>query len=283
MSLSQPTPPDPGQLAGAQSNLIDQAAIEQQKLNTKDYTGPLGYSKYTDNGLTQGFTGAAGDIFNAYQGAQGGAANAASSLGQGFKDFYGKLPDFNAMTSPQVQAQMAALQQQMKPWFNQQEDVLASKLHNQGISSQGGGSADGNDAYANAWRTQNQNENQTMLSGLMQFLPQAQQMAMQAYGAPMQTLAGLLGISQPGAPMSGVSLPYTTQYTPQVQTPAANYAGLAEQQFQQQQNQFQNTMSGLGTIGSGIAGLFGGPAGFGSAIGGLFGLGSQGAGGGGVA
>ncbi len=276
MGLGAPSTPDAGQLAGAQSNLNDQAAIEQQRLNTKNFSGPIGSSTYTNSGLTQGFTGAANDIFNAYQTAQKGAGSAASSLGGLFGDFYGKMPDFNAMTSPQVQAQMKAYQDYQQPFWNMKENNLAGDLHNKGIEQ---GSTAGN----NAWRGLYGAENQGLQGALMNFMPQAQDMALKAYGAPLQTLAGLLGISQPGAPMSGVNLPYTTQYTPQVQNPAANYMGAAEQQFAQQQKQYENFVGGLGTIGSGIAGLFGGPAAMGGAIGGLFGLGGSGAGGGGVA
>ncbi len=284
MGLGAPSPPDAGQLAGNQSNLNQQAGQYTQDLNTKNLDTAFGSNRYTNSGLTQYLSPDVQKLVGQYQNAQEGAGGAASSLGGLFGSLYGQgAPDFNAMSSPLVKSQMDNFQKFMEPTFNRQESNLAAKLHNQGISSEGGGSADGNDAYANAWRSQMGNENQANISALMQFEPQAFQQAIQSYGMPIQTLTSLLGLAQPGAAAQGTQLPFTQQYTPQVNVQPANYIGAREQQFQQQQNQYQNFVSGLGTIGSGVAGLFGGPAGFGSAIGGLFGLGGSGAGGGGVA
>jgi hypothetical protein len=287
MSFSQPSPPDPGITAAIQSNANQNAAQAAADLGRGNLSTPFGSNQYTRDGLTQSLSQPVANQVQQFQNLQDQyhqtqdqvGRNAAFPLTSSFGQLYGSAPDFNAMTSPQVQAQMQAFNNYQRPLWTQQESNLDSKLHNQGIGQ-------GSTAWNNAQRGQMSAEDMAQQGALMNFMPQAQNMALQAYAAPMQTLAGLLNITapgaagMPGAAAAGTQLPFTTAYMPQETIQPANYAGLAQNQFLGQQQQFQNTMSGLGTIGSGLVGALGlGNGG----LGGLFGLGTSGAGGGGVA
>ncbi len=281
MSFSQPTPPDPGISSAIQSNLNQNAAQATSDINRGNLSTPFGSNQYTRDGLTQSLSQPVANQVQQFQNLQDQyhqtqdqvARNAAFPLTNSFGQLYSQPADMLAMSSPLVQAQMQAFNNYQRPLWTQQESNLDSKLHNQGIGQ-------GSTAWNNAQRGQMQSEDQAQAATLLQAEPAAFNQAMQNYALPMQTLSGLLGITAPGAAATGTQLPFTTQYMPQTQIPSANYQGAAQNQFNAQQQQFQNTMSGLGTIGSGLVGAFGlGNGG----LAGLFGLGTSGAGGGGVA
>ena len=176
---------------------------------------------------------------------------------------YNNVPNFLSQSSPQVQAQMAAYQGYMQPFYNMQTSNLNSMLQNQGIPQ-------GSQAWNNAQMGLDTSMNQGAQSALMNFEPQAFNQAVANYQIPLQTASGLLNS---GAPASLNQSFYNTPQSGFSQPP--NYQQAAQAQYQAQQNQFQNTVGGIEQLGSGLLGVAGGPAGIGAGIGGLFGLGGN--------
>ena len=270
MSLSQPNAQEtnPAILAPIQQAFNEQAGVNQIGLNAINQVTPFGSLTYTGtpgNGMyaTQELTPQLQTLLNQFQNTQGTIANTASNLAGTFGNLYGQPPDLLGMSSPQVQAQMAAFNSYMQPTYKNQLSNLQSQLQDQGITQ-------GSAAWDNAMRGYYTSQDQANAAALMQFEPQAYAQAVQNYQLPMQTLAGLFGMTSPSASISGVSQPFVNTPTASVQPP--NYQGQAQNYYQNQQNQFQNTMGGLGTLASGLGtGLFGGAGGLGGAIGGLFG------------
>lgn len=273
MSLSQPKAPDAGQTTGIQSQLNQNAAQEQQVLNEKNLHSFAGDTTYTNDGVYQSLSPQIQQLLSQFQGTQGQIGGTASKLASSIfsNPNYTGTPDFTSASAPLVQSQMDAFNKYMAPTYAMQQSNLDAKLQDQGLP-QGGA------AWNNAQRGQALSQDQAAQAALMQFEPQAYQQAVQSYELPLQSLAAMFGMTSPGSGTQGLQLPFTQQYTPQVNLQPANYMGAAQQQFQNQQNQFQNTMSGLGGVGSAVGGMFGLNSG---GLGGLFGIGAGGGGSGG--
>ena len=247
--LSQPSPPDPTATANAQQQYNIQAAKEQQTVNNVNQVNPYGSLTYNQTG-----TDAAGvpsytattalnpqeqALFNTYVGTQQGIGNAANALIGNLGSSLTTPP--NLSTGALTNQMMQWGQQYMQPIFNQQQSNLNSQLASQGITQ-------GSDAYNNAQNLQSRNVNNAYENLFMQAEPQAYQQALSTYQAPIQTLGTLLGQSAPG------SVGQNLVSTPQANIQPPNYASLAEQNYQQQLNQYQNTMAGLFSIPSAVLG-----------------------------
>lgn len=262
MSLSQPKPPDAGLLAYTQTQMNQSAAESQRALNEQNFAGPFGGTNYTNNTVTSWLSPEMQSLVDAFQGTQGKIGAGVNTLAgniAGNANYTG-LPDFTSASAPLVKSQMAAFNDYMQPTYKNQLSNLQSQLAEQGITQ-------GSDAWNNAMRGYYTSQDQANQSALMNFEPQAYSQAVQSYELPLQTLASLFGMTQPGAAVPGTQQPYATQYSPQENIQPANYMGAAQTQFQNQQQQFQNTMAGLGQLGSGLVSGAGG----GNAVSGLFG------------
>lgn len=132
-------------------------------------------------------------------------------------------------------------QKYLQPVFNQQQSNLDSKLASQGITQ-------GSQAWDNAQNLQSRNVNDAYTNLLMQAEPTAYQQAVSSYELPISTLGTLLGQSQPGNVASSLTS------TPSASVQPANYAGLAEQNYAQENAQYGNLMSGLFSIPSAVLG-----------------------------
>lgn len=256
MSLSQPSPPDANATAQTQTMYNQAAAGQNQLLNEVNQNTPYGSLDYSASmsplGIpittaSQNLSPQQQQLLDQYQGTQGQLGSEASSLAGNTAGMYSSAPDFTSASSPLVQQQMAAFNSYMAPTYAMQQSNLNSQLQNQGIGQ-------GSEAWTNAQRGQAQSQDQAAQSALMNFEPQAFNQAVQTYNQPLQTLAGLFGASAP----QGVQQPFVT--TPQTQMQPANYSGLTEQNYQQQNQIYGNTMSGLFGLGSAAikGGLFGG-------------------------
>jgi hypothetical protein len=233
--------------------------------------GTLGY-QYTEtpSGIpeitaSQTLSGPQQGLLNTYQGTQQNLANTGNQLSQNIQGGgYGNVPNFLSQSSPQVQAQMAAYQGYMQPFYNMQTSNLNSMLQNQGIPQ-------GSQAWNNAQMGLDTSMNQGAQSALMNFEPQAFNQAVANYQIPLQTASGLMSA---GTPASLNQSFYNTPQSGFSQPP--NYQQAAQNQYQAQQNQFQNTMGDLGGVFGNLTGANGllGPLvqGAGKGIAGLFGL-----------
>lgn len=255
MSFSQPKSPNPADVAAAQQSINTQAAQTQQRLNMTNQQTPFGSLNYAaDTNSPSGYSAnvqlspAQQAILNNLQGTQqslGGTAGALASNVSGMYSNPAQL-DPSAITNKLMGWQ----QQYIQPIFNQQQSVLDSKLANQGLTP-------GSSGFNNAQNLLARNQGDVTNQFFAQDEPLAFGQEVQKYQLPLQTLQGLLTATQPSGP--------SFQTTPTEQVQPANYMGAAQQNFQNQQSQFQNTMSGLGQVGGAVGGLFGGGWGGGNA------------------
>jgi hypothetical protein len=269
MSMDAPTPPDPTATANAQAQYNTQAAKTQAELNMVGQNTPMGSLTYTQTGTnpdgtpqyTANTTLSAPEqqLFNATTGTQAKVAGDASQLATNLGPSLTNAPNLDPST---ITKQLMGWQTDyMQPYFGQQTSNLDSQLAAQGITQ-------GSQAYDNAERQLQQSQGGTMEQAMAGDEAQAYGQALTSYQAPIQTLGTLLG---EGAPASATS---QNVQTPQEYLQPPNYQGAVEQNYQQQNQQYGNMMSGLfglaGTLGGGIMRMnpfnFGGvPAGGGGA------------------
>ncbi len=236
MSLSQPTPPDPGLTATIQQTLNDEALTKVAGMEQVNVNNPFGTTNW------EGVGGANPTQTQALSPAMQRIFGTARTLGTNANPQYTAPQNFTDLANPLIEQQMAAL----APIFRNERSNLDSKLQNQGL-------AQGSQAWNNAQRGQTAGEAQAIAA----YTPQAIQLAMQNYEMPIQTQGELYALASGKQPQSPI--PQNFQQMP------ANYAGLAEQNYQAQQGQFNNTMQGISNLGS-------------AAVGGLFGLKNPGGG-----
>lgn len=129
----------------------------------------------------------------------------------------------------------------MQPIFNQEQSNLNSQLAAQGITQ-------GSTASDNAQNLFSRNINDAYNSAFANSEANAFNQSVESYQLPIQTLSTLLGQSQPGTVSSSLT------NTPQEQIQPANYEALAQQDYQSQLQNYQNSWSGIAGIGSALAG-----------------------------
>ncbi len=269
-----------------------QAYTPQSNTLLNQFQGTQGQLAPNARNLINTGTNAAQGLYAGFQGI-GDLGNTLTGYGKTLaNNISGGLtqpPNFLAQSSPLVQAQMDAYTNYMAPFYKMQNSNSDSMLQNQGIPQ-------GSQAWNNAKMGLNLSQNQGAQSALMQFEPQAFNQAVTNYALPIQTMGGLAstgagltgqgaqgvqGLLGTGANLASFAQPpgLNTTFYQQPQSgnaQPANYQTASQQQFQNQQNQFQNTIGDLGgllgnltgtggllgpltnSIGNGISGLFGG-------------------------
>lgn len=256
MSLSQPKPPDAGLTSQIQSGYNTGAAGTQQQYNEINQQTPFSSLTYSgapgSQTATQTLTPEVQALLSQYQGTQGQLGGIASGLASGIPGMFASL---NSSVSNAPNLDPSALtnkvmgwgQSYLQPIFDQQKSNLDSQLASQGITQ-------GSTAYDNAQNLQSRNTNDAYTNLEMQAEPQAFSQAVQSYQLPIQSELSALGAELPGmAGLFGASAPQTSPgfvNTPTTQIQPANYAGLAEQNYGQQNQIYSNTMSGLSNVAS---------------------------------
>lgn len=251
MSLfDSPKPPDPTATSNAQQGYNVNAATAQQHENMVNQSNPYGSINYAQTGTNADGTPIFSQnttlspeqqqLLNYQNQAKTSLGGTAANLAANTSDMYSRAPNLDVKTlTDQV---MNEGRSYLQPVFDQQQNTLEAKLQSQGI-------APGSAAWTNANRDQSRNVNDAYTNLLMQAEPQAYNQAVQTYQLPLQTEAALMGGSAPTAP--------TMNATPTAQVQPPNYAGLTEQNYQQQVSQQNSMMNGLfgaaGAIGGGWA------------------------------
>ncbi len=265
MSFTQPKSPDPSATAQMQQGYNYNAAKQQQAINSVNQSTPYGSLTYDkDPNSPAGYSAnvtlspAQQELLNQFQQTQGTLGGAAGNLSKQFDGLFSQAPNLDpSATTNQL---MKWQQDYINPIFKQQQSNTDAQLRNQGLTP-------GSEAYNNAQNLLARNQGDVTNQFFAQSEPLAFNQAVTEYQLPRQTLQSALGFALSGTQPTGPSF----QQTPQETINPANYAGIAQQNFQNQQKQFENTMSGLGQIAGGIGNFAGG-----------WGGGSTGGGGGGI-
>lgn len=260
MSLfDAPKPPDATAVSNAQQGYNVNAGTAQQHENMVNQSNPYGSMNYAQTGTnpdgtpifsqTTTLSPEQQGLLNAQNATKSTLGGAASTLAGNVADMYSHAPNLDVKTlTNQVMNQG---HDYLQPIFDTQQGTLEAKLRNQGI-------APGSEAWTNANRDQSRNVNDAYTKLLMQAEPEAYRQAVSTYQLPGQTLASLMGASAPTNPS------WNATPTANIQPP--NYAGVVEQNYQQQSANHNAMLNGLfgaaGAIGGGWAkGGFGMPGG----------------------
>ncbi len=259
---SAPKSPDPRQTAAAQTGTNIATAIANAYLGNISQTGPTGsidYSQVGDFTYTDPATGESYTIprFQAETTLGPGQEELFANIQQAATDVSGRLGDEFQLGDEATEARLFDLgRQRLDPVFAQRRQGLEQQLANQGVTP-------GSEAYNRALTQLNQQEsdayNQLLLSGRGQAVQE--QIAEQTL--PINELTALLGGQQVSTPQFSVA------QQPQIAT--TDYAGLVNQNFQnqlgvynQQQQAQQGLLGGLFGLGGSLLGGAGAAGGFGT-------------------
>jgi hypothetical protein len=289
MSLGQPKPPNPTDIANASIGVTQQQAGINTGLGQESQAGsnynqydPYGSLTYQQTGTGPGGTPIYSsstnlsptqqNLLNLLQGTKTTAGGSASNLLSGAN--YGAAQPSDVignMTSGITGQRMASYLSASDPFFKTQTEQLDTQLRNQGL-------APGSPAYDNAMRSNTTNQGYAVEGAAANFQPQAFNQATQLYGLPADMATKLASFGAPVDPTaelrSGAAL--------QIQPPNAsgNLSALSsayQNSYQDKQNQYNAMISGLMGIGNGAMNMFSGGGGGAGFLGSLTGAGSAGA------
>lgn len=245
-----PTPPDPMATATAQGDMNVKTAKTQQELNMVDQNTPYGSLKYSQAGtnadgtphfqsdvnlnpmgqqlLDQANTNKlqTGGLASKLLGSNTGALSG-KPLDLGWSATEGKIDQLNRNT--------------LDPQWQQNQNQFEQQMANRGV-------APGSEAYDNASRNFNIGKNNAYDQMYLGGHQQAVSDLTQQYNSPLQTYSTLTTGSQPNNP--------SFQSTPTTGVNGVNYAGMVQDNYNQQ-NANQNAMMG-GLFGLGGAAITGG-------------------------
>jgi hypothetical protein len=252
-----PAPPDPVATANAQQNLNQNTATTQQLLNMTNQVTPQGSLTYSQTGSNT-FTGADGKTYTVPQftatqtlspqeqalfnlGNQTQQNLAQIGVDQSAK--IGNLLNtpFNGDQATEDKLDSLA-SARLDPQFAKEQAQLQTQLANQGI---GIGSAAYNDAMTQFGQTKNDAYNQLYLNGNQQAFNQA----VAERNQPINEITALMSGSQ-------VSNPNFTS-TPQTNVAGTDYAGMVQNQFNDQEQQYNTQMQQQNAMAGGLFGLGG--------------------------
>ncbi len=282
MSFSAPSPPDPTATSNTQQQYNVTAAQDQQKVNSFNQSNPYGSMSYTADpnspsgySLNTSLSAPQQHLLDLQTGTQGTTGQTAQNLAHNTAGMYSQAPNFQPLDPSGLVSQLNNWQQKYEqPLFNQQSSNLEAQLRDQGLTP-------GSEAYNNAKnllaRNQGDVQNQFMTNNIgVGQQAQAQNFGQQVtnYELPLQTEASLFGMSGPTGP--------TFQQTPTAQIQPANYAGAAQNAYQGQLQNYENTWNNIGKLGTAGIGLAMAPMTGGTSLAGMFGGGFGGGGAGNI-
>lgn len=276
MSFSAPSPPDPTQVSNTQQQYNTQAAKTQNQANSYDQSNPYGSVNYVpDASSPSGYrvetnlSAPNQNLLDTQFGTQAIAGQTAQKLLSNSAGMYSQAPNFQALDPSKIAGQLNNWSQQyQQPIFNQQDSNLEAQLRSQGLTP-------GSEAYNNAKnllaRNQGDVTNQYLTSNLGNALQAQQQNFGQQvtnYELPLATAGTLFGAAAPTAPQF--------QQTPTAQIQPANYAGAAQNAYQGQLSNYQNTWNNIGKLAGAGVSLAAAPLTGGTSLAGMFAKGVSG-------
>lgn len=257
-----PKPASPQSVATAQMDINTNALQGTQAAQQTGQTTPFGNLNYVQTGVNPvtgvpQFTAISNlspqqqAILNNLQSTQTQLGGAAGNLTNAAFNMYSDVPDFSEAAGTQTRLNMDRQLAYLTPFFEQQTEQLDNQLRNQGLMP-------GTEAYDRALRTLRDNQNQSVMSFLNQTQPIAFQQARDQYNQPLQTVAGILGLTQPA------SLAQNLLNTPRPSLNPADFVGANTayntanmQNYQARLAQSNAMMQGIFGIGSAMMNPFG--------------------------
>lgn len=243
-----------------------QAAISQTEMNNQNQVTPYGNITYNQTGTAADGTPQFTATTSLSQPMQN-LVNSNISNAQGNSNLEGQLQQNAASTIAKpldlswgaTEANLDALNKNtLDPQWQQQQDQLDQQLYNKGLTP-------GSDGYDTAMRNFNQQKSDAYNNMYLQGHNTAVNDITQQYNSPINTLSALQSGSQVSQPGVG-----QTASTAQTGIQPANYAGLVQQNYQNQLQSQNASMGGLfglgGTLGGGLLQAAGKAGGFGALL-----------------
>ncbi len=251
----KPTPPapmDPTAVANTQQGYNIDAAKTSLAANAIDQTTPFGSLEYKQTGVgpngipiysaTQKLTPEQQGILNALQGQATNLLTNANYGGSNPADVVGSTT--SGITADLLKKNVA----QIQPYMDTARDQLDTKLRNQGF-------APGQPGYDNAMRGLLDSQNRTIQGFEASIQPQAYQQATSSYLLPLTMSASSIGLMNPNAVKQGLTTTPVTNIQPaNYMAAVGQYQDMLEKQYQQQMDQYSNSMSGMFGIPTAILG-----------------------------
>jgi len=257
-----PPPPDPQKTAAAQTGTNVATSIANQQLQNVNQVTPYGNVTYNQTGTyrmfdptskqwfdipkqtaTQTFSPSQQAIFDQSQAAQLNLAGTAADQSAFLKDYLGQPVDLN---NESVESKLFKLgRERLDPALQERRQRLESSLANRGVKM-------GSDAFDRAIELNRQSENDAYNQLLLGGRRQAVQEALTERNQPINEITALLSGSQVSQPQ------FINSQQPQI--PTVDYAGLVQDNYNQQlgiwnqQNAYRNNLVG-GLFGLGAAGI----------------------------
>jgi hypothetical protein len=257
---SAPKTPSVTETAGAQTGSNISTALAQQQLNTINQVGPDGSITYDQTGtyefkdpttgktytlpkLTQTTALSQGQqaIYDAMQGAQTNLANTAQNQSARLDGLLSEPFSLNNETTEARLMELAS--SRLNPQLDRRREQETARLAAQGVRP-------GSTAYDVAMRNLNEGENDAVNQLMLTGRQQAVNELLTERQVPLNEIIGLASGTQVQMPQFGG--------TPQTGLAGTDVAGITQQNFANQQNQYNQNMSNWN-----------------STVGGLFGLGSR--------
>ncbi len=246
----KPQAPDPTKTANTQLGYNTNAAQSTINMNSLDRNGPFGSATFTKdaNGNVTGQNVSLSDAL------QGGANNAQNN----FSALTGNLPTApinfdNNTVGNIVKSNYDAYSALQQPGRDQAQKNLDVTLSDRGIPI---GSEVYNDAQGNLTRANSladQNAAATFLNAAPGLQSQLDANTINQYNAPYTTAANSLGL------LSGLNGLVSPAQQGSASVGSPNYTGLVGQQFDDQTQQYNSDMNGLGSLASTGLGLLTAP------------------------
>jgi len=269
-----PKPPKPApvsQVVAGQTASNQAALTGTQTAQQTSQVTPFGNLNYIQTGVdTNGipqFTAISNlspeqqAILTNLQNTQTELGGAGTNLANAVFNQYSQPPDFSEAAGTQTRINMERQLAYLNPFFEQQTEQLDNQLRNQGLTP-------GTEAYDRALRTLRDNQNQSVMRFLNETQPTAFNQAREQFNQPLQTLGGIMGLTQPA------SLTNNLINTPKPSLNAADYIGANTafnqanmERYKAQVAQQNALMQGIFTLGGAamgvpmIPGMFGGMGG----------------------
>lgn len=248
--VSTPSQPDPAATAAAQGQINKQTAIAQSELNNVNQNTPYGSISYSQTGTaadgTPQYTATTslspdmqGLVNSNIQNATGASSLYNTLLGNAQSTLSKPLD----LSWGATEANLDALNRNtLDPQWQQQSDQLQQQLYNRGV-------VPGSEAYDNAMRDFNQQKSDAYNNMYLQGHQTAVNDLTTQYNSPLNALSALQSGSQVSQPGVG-----QTAQTAQTGIQPANYAGLVQQDYQNQLQSSNAAMGGLFGLGGTLLG-----------------------------
>lgn len=252
-----PKAPDPKETAAAQTGTNVTTALANAQLGNVNQYGPDGSVTYSTNGSRSFTDPTSGATYNIPQYTQTTtlspeqqaikAQNDAASLNLGtianqqsnfLKDYLATPVKLDTAATEARTMELA--NQRLAPVIAQRDEDLRTRLANQGIKA-------GSDAYDRELNTFNQGTNDAYNQLILNGHQQAVQDILTQRNQPLNEISALMSGSQVGMPQFGAG-------TNQPSLPTVDYAGMVDQNYQNQMNAYNTQMQQSNGI---IGGLFG--------------------------